>query len=38
MLDVIVQNIHFVSSDRREAKTWVGGMEEAAKYQGTSSG
>lgn len=24
MLDVIVQNIHFVSSDRREAKTWVG--------------
>lgn len=24
VLDVIVQNIHFVSSDRREAKTWVG--------------
>lgn len=31
MLDVIVQNIHFVSSDRREVrKPRVGGMEEAA--------
>ena len=37
MLDIIVQNIHFVSSDRCEAETWEEG-KKAARYQRTSSG